>query len=133
MKELYYGYYATRLYLPLSLLSRRWRMLNRCLRGKQSRFVQPMRLPEITWKRCTRSHQPRIWEHKKENGNVRMSELGILAALAADCADGTNLFEIGTFDGRTTLNLAYDYEHEIFLKTEVRDRHLFTLRLQRSF
>jgi hypothetical protein len=37
---------------------------------------------------------------------VRISELGILSALAADCEDGTNLFEIGTFDGRTTLNLA---------------------------
>jgi hypothetical protein len=27
---------------------------------------------------------------------VRIGELGILSALAADCRDGTNLFEIGT-------------------------------------
>jgi hypothetical protein len=32
--------------------------------------------------------------------------LGILATMAAGCEDRTSLFEIGTFDGRTTLNLA---------------------------
>jgi hypothetical protein len=35
-----------------------------------------------------------------------MSELAILAALAGQCRPGSNIFEIGTFDGRTTLNLA---------------------------
>ncbi len=106
MKELCCGYYATRIYLPLSSWSRRWRRFFHRLRGKQDRFLQFNRLPEISWKQCARSHRPRIWEHTKENGNVRVSELGVLAALAADCPDGTNLFEIGTFDGRTTLNLA---------------------------
>ena len=42
-------------------------------------------------------------------------------------------FDLDYNIGRTTLNLAYDYEHDLFLRTEVRDRHLFTLRLQRSF
>jgi predicted O-methyltransferase YrrM len=37
---------------------------------------------------------------------VRISELAILSALAAGCPEGASLFEIGTFDGRTTLNLA---------------------------
>ncbi len=106
MKELYYGYYATRIYLPLSSLSRRWRRFSHCMRGKHDRFLQFKRLPEISWKSCANSHMPRIWEHKKENGNVRVSELGVISALAADCEDGTNLFETGTFDGRTTLNLA---------------------------
>jgi len=106
MKELYYGYYATRIYLPLSSLSRRWRRFSHRMRGKQDRLLQFKRLPEISWKSCANSHMPRIWEHKKENGNVRLSELGVISALAADCEDGTNLFEIGTFDGRTTLNLA---------------------------
>lgn len=106
MKELYYGYYATRIYLPLSSLSRRWRRFSHRRRGQQGRFLQSTRLPEISWKRCARSHMPRIWEHEKANGNVRVSELGVICALAADCEDGTNLFEIGTFDGRTTLNLA---------------------------
>jgi Methyltransferase domain len=49
---------------------------------------------------------PRVWEHKKENGNVRISELAILSAFAANCREDSTLFEIGTFDGRTTLNLA---------------------------
>jgi len=106
VKELCYGYYATRIYLPLSSWSRRWRTFSHRVRGKPDRFLQCKRLPEISWKSCTHSHLPRIWEPRKENGNVRVSELGIISALAADCADGTSLFEIGTFDGRTTLNLA---------------------------
>ena len=106
MKERYQGYFATRVYLPLSALSRRWRKFSRRVRGKPDRFLQNTRLPQISWKACTPQRSIRIWEHQKENANVRVSELGILAALAADCIDGTALFEIGTFDGRTTLNLA---------------------------
>lgn len=43
---------------------------------------------------------------EKKNGNVRLEELAILNLLAADCEPGDTIFEIGTFDGRTTLNLA---------------------------
>ncbi len=106
MKELYYGYFGTRIYLPLSGLSRRWRNFFRHIRGKSDRFSQNMLLPRISWKDCTKVRNIKIWEHEKANGNVRLSELGILSALAADCGNGTNLFEIGTFDGRTTLNFA---------------------------
>jgi hypothetical protein len=106
MKELWHGYFATRIYLPLSGLSRRWRRLRGEIRGKSDRFLQKTRLPEVSWRDCTKRRAIRIWEPKKENGNVRISELGILAAFAADCRNGSNLFEIGTFDGRTTLNLA---------------------------
>ena len=63
-------------------------------------------MPEVSWQGCTRQRSIRIWEHEKGNGNVQISELGILCALAAECENGTRLFEIGTFDGRTTLNLA---------------------------
>ena len=106
MKALCYGYFATRVYLPLSGLARRWRRLSRSIRGKSERFVQETRLPAVSWQECTRQRSIRIWEHEKENGNVQISELGILSALAAECDNGTHLFEIGTFDGRTTLNLA---------------------------
>ncbi len=106
MKEVYYGFYGTGIYLPFSSLSRRWRRFSHRIRGKQDRFLQPIRLPEISWMKCVHSRMPRVWEHRQENGNVRISELGILSALAADCRDCTNIFEIGTFDGRTTLNLA---------------------------
>lgn len=40
------------------------------------------------------------------NGNVRATELAILAKAAAAVEPGREILEIGTFDGRTTLNLA---------------------------
>jgi hypothetical protein len=106
MKDYLYGHYATRVYLPLSGLSRRWRRLSRLVRGKPDPFLEHTHLRQVSWKECTQQRFIKIREHRKCNGNVRISELAILAALAADCANGSNLFEIGTFDGRTTLNLA---------------------------
>ncbi len=102
----YFGFYSTHLYLPGSALSRKVRRFLGRIRGKQSRFLQQARLPQVSWRECTRPRAIRLWEHRKENGNVRISELGVLANLARNCAPGANLFEIGTFDGRTTLNLA---------------------------
>jgi hypothetical protein len=104
--ERWHFYFATDIYLPLSGLSRRWRRFRRSFSGNSESSSRRPQLREISWKDCTRQRAVRIWEREKANGNVRISELGILAALAADCADGSNLFEIGTFDGRTTLNLA---------------------------
>ncbi|MBI4658446.1 MAG: class I SAM-dependent methyltransferase [Verrucomicrobia bacterium] len=106
MKERWQGFYALRIYLPLSSLSRRWRRFCRRIRNRPDRFLQATRLPEVCWTHCVETSMPRVCEHKKENGNVRVSELAILSALAARCRAGSNLFEIGTFDGRTTLNLA---------------------------
>lgn len=68
--------------------------------------MQETKLPETTWQDCSTTGSVRLWEHEKQNGNVRLSELAILCAFAAGCAPGTKLFEIGTFDGRTTINLA---------------------------
>lgn len=107
MKEIMYGYYGTRIYLPLSGLSRRWRRFSRRLRNKEGGLLQQVKLSTISWKHCTRQRIAKIWEYDKANGNIRPSELGILSLLAADCEDGTNFFEIGTFDGRTSLNLAF--------------------------
>ncbi len=107
MKELIYGYFGTRIYLPLSGLSRRWRRFARRPGNKEGRLLQQVRLPAIPWKQCTSRRIAKIWEHDKENGNIRISELGVINLIAADCEDGTNLFEIGTFDGRTSLNLAF--------------------------
>ncbi len=115
--QLYCGYYATRIYLPFSSLSRRWRRLVRRLRGRRERFLQGTRLPEVPWTSCTKEHFPRVWESAKANGNVRISELAILSAIAAGCEDGTDLFEIGTFDGRTTLNLAFNSPPRCHIRT----------------
>lgn len=107
IKERLCGYYATRVYLPFSHLSQLWQGFTHRLRGKQGRFSRPGRLPSVSWRHCVeKCMPPRLLEHEKANGNVRLSELGILAAIAADCPDNTDLFEIGTFDGRTTINLA---------------------------
>lgn len=107
MKELFYGYYGTRLYLPLSGLSRKWRRFSKRIRRKESKLLQQVSLPSISWKQCTNKRVVKIWEHHQANGNIRISELGVINAIAASCEDGTNLFEIGTFDGRTSLNLAF--------------------------
>jgi predicted O-methyltransferase YrrM len=106
IKAILHGYYATRVYLPLSGLSRRWQRFSKHARGKRGSFLQPTHLPVVSWKQCTKRRLIKLWESEKENGNVRISELGVLSALAGDCRDGSNIFEIGTFDGRTTLNLA---------------------------
>jgi hypothetical protein len=117
MKEFLYGYYATRIYLPLSSLSRRWRRFIRRKRNKKSRFLQTKHLPIVHWSRCTNVSMPQVWEQKKLNGNVRISELAILSALAASCEDSTNIFEIGTFDGRTTINLALNSRKKCMIYT----------------
>ena len=106
MKELLYGCYALRIYLPFSGASRWWRRSVQRVTGRQTRFLQATRLPEVSWKDCVGRGTPSLWERQKANGNIRISELGILAAFARSCEDGTSLFETGTFDGRTTLNLA---------------------------
>lgn len=107
MKEFIYGFYGVRIYLPLSGLSRRWRRFSMKLRRKEEALLQPISLPSISWRKCTPQRLAKIWEPDHVHGNIRISELGIINLIASKCEDGTNLFEIGTFDGRTSLNLAF--------------------------
>jgi predicted O-methyltransferase YrrM len=106
MKGLLYGLYARSIYLACSHWSRRWRRFLHRGKGRESRFLQETTLPEITFRKLFKRSFSRIWETEKCNGNVRLSELGILATAAAECPAESRLFEIGTFDGRSTLNLA---------------------------
>lgn len=108
MTDRLYGYYATRIYLPFSSLAKRWRRFSRQLRRKHSQDFSSRHLPEIKWRTTRPPLWPRLVEHKKCHGNVRISELVILSSFAAQCPNRTNLFEIGTFDGRTALNLAWN-------------------------
>lgn len=101
-----HGIYALRFYLPFSALARRWRGFSRGVRGKSAPFHHETRLPEVGWREVVETSARRLREHRKANGNVRISELAILSAIAESCRPASNLFEIGTFDGRTTLNLA---------------------------
>lgn len=103
MKELLYALYGTWIYLPLS----GWIRRRKRIRHGNKESIQQTTLPEIRWANHHSSkRRARLYEAGKQNGNVRVSELSILCSLAADCRDNTNIIEIGTFDGRTTLNLA---------------------------
>jgi predicted O-methyltransferase YrrM len=48
----------------------------------------------------------RLVEAEKTDGNVNLAELGVIAKAAAGVEPGDLIVEIGTFDGRSTLNLA---------------------------
>jgi len=101
------GFYALQIHMPLSGLSRKWRRFSRKLRGKEQQGLQQVRLRAVPWRQLSNGRGVKVFEHRKANGNVRLSELAILNSLAQIVEDGTNVFEIGTFDGRTTLNLAF--------------------------
>ena len=107
MKELIFGFQAIRIQLPLSGLARKLRRFSRKLRGKEGKLLQQVNLPTISWKQCTPRRVVKLWEQDKANGNIRSYELGILNLIAASFEAGSTIFEIGTFDGRTSLNLAF--------------------------
>lgn len=100
------GYYATQVYLPLCLVAERLRSLSRRWRGKLDKEAHPTRLPKVPWQSLVPRRPIWLCEPAKADGNVRLSELGILCQLARGLRDPGLIFEIGTFDGRTTLNLA---------------------------
>ncbi len=129
MNKLLHGFYALWVYLPLSGLSRKWRRFSRKLRGKQDKLLQQITLPSITWRQSISRRCVKIWEHDKANGNIRISELAILNLIAQEASDDTNIFEIGTFDGRTSLNLAFSSPetckiYTLDLKPEMSTEHV---------
>jgi predicted O-methyltransferase YrrM len=101
------GAYALQVYMPLSGLSRKWRRFSRKIRGKEAQGLQQVRLPTVSWRELSGGGSVRVFEARKANGNVRLSEVAILNSFAQAVEDGTSIFEIGTFDGRTSLNLAF--------------------------
>jgi len=106
MKQLYYGYYATALYLPFSSFARKWQRFRNRMRGVKEPHLQFISLAAVSWRKCTNARVIRLIEHQKEDGNIRISELGILSQFAKNCKPGSCVLEIGTFDGRSTINLA---------------------------
>lgn len=106
LKARYGVFYALRVYLPFSHLAHAVRGKSRALRGKVNRHQQETQLPDAPWHRLFPSRPAVLVEAAKANGNVRVSELAVLAKAAAAAAPGLEIIEIGTFDGRTTLNLA---------------------------
>ena len=100
------GLYALNVYLPLSAMGHRRRTRRRARLGAINRHAQPTRLPRIEWHEALPKSPIYLVETQKRNGNVRLSELGLLAQAAAACIPGSEIIEIGTFDGRTTMNLS---------------------------
>jgi hypothetical protein len=98
------GVYALGLYLPVSLAAHRLREGSRTLRGVR-RDRHATRLPQAAWSDLLRRRPIRLVETGKADGNVNLAELGVLAQAAAAISAGSIVVEIGTFDGRTTLNL----------------------------
>ena len=98
--------YALDLYHPVATLARSGRRHSRALRGKDSPNEQPTRLPQVAWSDVLQRRRVALTEVRKRSGNVTPPELAILALAAAGCRAGSEIVEIGTFDGRTTLNLA---------------------------
>ena len=99
------GIYALSVYLPVSLMARRLRDRSRARRGVR-RDTHPTALPQAAWREVLARRPIRLAETDKADGNVNLAELAILAQAAAAIPPGGIVVEIGTFDGRTTLNLA---------------------------
>lgn len=98
--------YALDFYLPLSALQRAWRRRVREKRGTAHVHAQATRLPQTAWSAIFPRRAIRLVETEKRNGNVHLGELAVLALAAAAAKAGDEVIEIGTFDGRTTINLA---------------------------
>ena len=69
------------------------------------------------WRACSQSPPIRLAETAKSDGNVRLSELALLALAAAAAPAGSEIVEIGTFDGRTALNLAINAQPGVSIAT----------------
>lgn len=107
MKELYHGIYGIWFYLPFSGFSRKLQRFSKKIQGKKGNFLQQIALPSVSWRQCSPNRTVKIWEHVQDNGNIRISELAFINLIARGVPDNSSIFEIGTFDGRTALNLAF--------------------------
>jgi len=98
------GLYARSIYLPISDFGREVRALGRRVRKVER--GQKTSLPAVDWQEAIDVRAIRIVEPQKNSGDVSLGELAVLASAAAALRAGDEIIEIGTFDGRTTLNLA---------------------------
>lgn len=98
------GLYARSVYLPATILARSCRRLSRRLRGVTR--GQTTLLPVASWRDVFSAKPIILAQPQKNQGDVNLAELAVLATAAASIIAGEEIIEIGTFDGRTTLNLA---------------------------
>ena len=98
------GLYARAVYLPATIFSQSWRRRSRRLRGVTR--GPETRLPVADWREVFPAKPIALAQPRKNQGDVNLAELSVLATAAASVSAGSEIVEIGTFDGRTTLNLA---------------------------
>jgi len=98
------GLYARAIYLPLSTLAQGFRAFSRRARGVSR--GRATKLPTVPWHEALPRKPVSIVEPRKRSGDVSLAELAVLASAAAAVTNGDEIVEIGTFDGRTTLNFA---------------------------
>jgi hypothetical protein len=109
------GQYARSLYLPVSTNGQILRGMSRRLRGVQR--GQRTNLPVVPWQHIFAENPILIVKPHRNAGGVSLAELAVLAACAASVRHGTEIIEIGTFDGRTTLNFAVNAPAHIRILT----------------
>ena len=109
--------HALHCYLPVSIIAAKVRTSFRSLRGTAS-AVPVTRLSTVSWRDIFASRPFCLAETRKCDGNVKIPELAILALAAASCTSpGSEIIEIGTFDGRTALNLAINAPRDTTVAT----------------
>ncbi len=106
-----------RLYIPFRDLAHGVRSASRSLREKlglrKKRANETgWKLPTVHWSSISRSNGALFLETDKADGNVNLTELAVLNALC-QTHQPKEIFEIGTFDGRTTLNLALNSDANV--------------------
>lgn len=107
--------HALRFYLPASIVAAHVRKSLRNLRGIPSPRIT---LRSVSWREILSSRPICLAETRKCDGNVRVSELAILAlAAASNAPPGSEIIEIGTFDGRTALNFAINAPPDATIST----------------
>jgi hypothetical protein len=99
-----HGLYARSVYLPVTILSQSLRRTSRRLRGVKR--GQETHLPQAGWREIFAARPIVLAQPRKNQGDVNLAELSVIATAAASVSAGDEIVEIGTFDGRTTLNLA---------------------------
>jgi len=100
------GAYALNVFLPGAASARRLRRLSRAIRDVHRADQHATNLPQAAWPELIARKAIYLIETGKRDGNVNLAELAVLAQAAAATRPGTIIVEIGTFDGRTTMNLA---------------------------
>lgn len=111
-------FYIYRIYLPMRRFSHVFRNASRGLRSalglrKSAKTLQDdWRVRDVSWWQVCRSTGVAFKETDKADGNVSLAELAVLNGLVRTHQPRA-IFEIGTFDGRTTLNLALNSEGDV--------------------